>query len=78
MRKADDLTSKIFKPLNGRAFNDYRSLETVVLALFNKHLIEIPPGYSYRQLIEWGRQNGWIVKAGKRGWAVLFDGIVKD
>lgn len=71
MRKVGLLSCEIFRELNGRAFKDRKTFERAVLDVFNKHLHDVPPGYSYMNLIAWGEENEWVVKAGKRGYAVF-------
>lgn len=63
----------VFTELNGRAFATYRALEEAVLKEFNNNLADFPPGYTYRNLIEWGEQKRWIQKVGQRGYAIFFD-----
>lgn len=77
MQKVGEFSRKVFTELDGRAFSNRKSLEKAVCAAFNKYLADAPPGYTYRNSIELGEQNLWIVAAGKRGYAVFFDGKVK-
>lgn len=60
----DHVSSRdLFKPLDGREFDDYQQLQDAILSVFNQHLAAAPPRYSYLQLIEWGKRNSWIVPA---------------
>lgn len=60
----------LFEKLNGCKFQNYRDLEKSVLMLFNEHLPDFPPSYSYRQLIEWGEQNRWVIPDKERGYRI--------
>lgn len=60
----------LFEQLNGRKFATYRKLEEGILTIFNEHLADFPPQYSYRQLIEWGARNNWIIQAEESGFHI--------
>jgi hypothetical protein len=62
-------TLDLFRPLDGRDFACDRELQEAVLKIFNAHLAEMPPGYLYTQLIDWGRWQGWIRRT-ELGWSV--------
>lgn len=64
-------TSEFFGELNGREFSTYRSLEENVVTIFNKYRAKFPPQYSYRNLIEWGLQNKWIVPWQEGGFRIV-------
>lgn len=55
-----DTSSAIFEQINGREFASYRLLEQHIVELFNKHLSEFPPHYTYRHVLEWGERHRWI------------------
>ena len=71
---AQDLTDTMFGQLDGKSFQTYRDFENAVLSVFNRHLAYVPPQYSYRQLIEWGLQNDWIVEGGEGQFRVAYGG----
>jgi hypothetical protein len=50
----------ILEELDGQRFDSYRILEECVVELFNRHLAEFPPNYSYKELLKWGTQNDLI------------------
>jgi hypothetical protein len=52
----------LFAELNKQEYSRYQDLENAVIDVYNKHLRELPPGYSYRRLIELGRQKRWIIE----------------
>jgi hypothetical protein len=57
------LTSKaLYGKIDGQRFGSFEDLERAIVQVYNEHLNEFPPGYSYRQLLEWGNQNQWIVR----------------
>ena len=67
---SDDLFGK----LNGNTYATYRELEEGIVGLFNRHLMEFPPHYSYRQLIEWVQRNNWILGSEETGFRIHVEG----
>ena len=58
-----DFSSRgFFEKLSGSEYPTHRKLEEAILALFNEHLVNLPPRYSYRDLIEWGERNNCITQ----------------
>lgn len=49
-----------------KQYSRYEDLENAIVNIYNKHLRELPPGYTYKRLLEWGVQNRWIVEEGGR------------
>lgn len=60
----------VFGELDGQRFPTYQQLQEAILAAFNRHLAEFPPGYSYLQLIEWGARQNWIVPTDGNGFRI--------
>jgi len=56
------ISRKVLSGLEDQTFHDYRALRDAVLAKFNKHIREYPPGYTYLDTLERGFENNWIVK----------------
>jgi hypothetical protein len=50
----------LFKELDGQSFGAYRDFEAAVIKVFNNHLQEFPPHYSYRNAITWADRQGWL------------------
>jgi hypothetical protein len=53
----------LFSELDGRHFETRQQLESAVLEIFNRHLVDLPVGYSYEDAIEGARAFGWLVPA---------------
>ena len=49
----------LFREIEGE-FPSYRALEQRVIALFNEHLQDFPPHYSYRDAITWADRQRWL------------------
>jgi hypothetical protein len=59
------LSTVLFGEIQG-SYDSFDELEKKVVAVCNTHLRELPAGYSYRDLIDWGRKSGRIVLEGGR------------
>jgi hypothetical protein len=66
-------TKELFRKLEGREFADYVELHDAVLQLFNEHVSDFPPGYSYLQFLQWGKEKNWIHPANSRGFYIKVD-----
>lgn len=67
---ADPFTTEdLFSEIDGRDFSSYSEFEQEVIVLFNRHLGEFPPHYSYRDAIVWADRNHWLHPTG-RGFTV--------
>lgn len=53
-------TEDLFREIDGKEYDSYRELEEAVIALFNQHLQDFPPHYSYRHAITWADRNRWL------------------
>jgi hypothetical protein len=53
-------TEDLFQEIDGKSFGSYRELEEVVIRLFNEHLQDFPPHYSYRDAITWADRQRWL------------------
>lgn len=53
-------TEDLFREMEGREFPSYRELEQAVIDLFNQHLQDFPPHYSYRDAIVWADRQRWL------------------
>lgn len=51
----------LFEELDGRQFENRQEFEQEVIDAFNKHVAELPIGYSYKDAIEGARLSGWLV-----------------
>jgi len=56
---------EIFQRLDGYVFASFRDLESELLQRFNENIDQIPPGYSYRQLIGLAEERGWLIHTGQ-------------
>lgn len=59
-------TEDLFREIDGEEYGSYRELEEAVIALFNAHLEDFPPHYSYRDAIVWADRNEWLRPSGSR------------
>lgn len=50
----------LFVELNGKHFETRMDLEAAVVEVFNRHITELPVGYSYKDAIEGARVEGWL------------------
>lgn len=54
----------LFEDLRGKRFDNRRELEEAVVEVFNRHVSELPVGYSYMDAIDGARAHGWLVTNG--------------
>ncbi len=54
----------LFEDLHGKRFENRRELEEAVVEVFNRHVAELPVGYSYMDAIDGARARGWLVTNG--------------
>ncbi len=70
----EGISSKdLYRKLEGRDYPTYRELHDAVLTVFNQHLTQFPPGYSYLQFLEWGKRKRWIKSVNGSGFRVKVD-----
>jgi hypothetical protein len=50
----------LFQDLDGQHFETRQTLEAAVIDVFNRHVTELPVGYSYKDAIEGARAQGWL------------------
>jgi len=50
----------LFDQLDGKKFGDRQEFEQEVINAFNKHVADLPIGYSYKDAIEGARLSGWL------------------
>jgi hypothetical protein len=53
-------TEDLFREIDGQEYGSYREFEQAVISLFNQHLHDFPPHYSYRDAIVWADRNHWL------------------
>jgi len=53
---------KVFEELSGKSYDNYNKFMEDLVREFNKHILSFPPGYTSRDLLQWGEHNNWIVK----------------
>jgi hypothetical protein len=51
---------QLFEDLDGQHFATRHKLEEAVLEIFNRHVTELPVGFSYMDAIEGARSEGWL------------------
>ena len=51
---------QLFSELSGAQFDGRTQLEEAVVVVVNKHVGELPIGFSYRDAIEAARNAGWL------------------
>lgn len=47
-------------------FDDYHDFEQAFVERFNVHRFDFPVGYSWRDVLNWGLQNGLVRREGHR------------
>jgi hypothetical protein len=67
-------TEDLFREMDGKSYRSYSEFEQEVIALFNEHLWDFPPHYSYRDAITWADRNGWL-RPGDGRFAVDMKGV---
>jgi hypothetical protein len=50
----------LFGELNGKEFKDRQDFEQHVIEVFNRHVGELPIGYSYQDAIEGALLSDWL------------------
>lgn len=50
----------LFRDLDGRHFESRQAFEAAFVDVFNRHVAELPIGYSYMDAIEGARAQGWL------------------
>lgn len=50
----------LFQELDGKHFDTRQALEEAVLEVFNRHVAELPVGYSYKDAIDGALEEGWL------------------
>ena len=50
----------LFAELQDRHFDSRRQLEAAVVEVFNRHVGELPIGFSYHDAIDAARVHGWL------------------
>lgn len=56
----------LFAELGDGPFDDYQSFERALVASFNAHLLEFPPGYRWRDALDWALRREVVRKDGAR------------
>ena len=51
---------EILQELNGSEFNSDRELQEAVRQVFNRRVLDFPPGYTHFDVIKRGLDNNWI------------------
>jgi len=54
----------LFADLHGQHFTNRQELEEAVLEVFNRHVAQLPVGYSYRDAVDGARERGWLLTNG--------------
>jgi hypothetical protein len=55
---------ELFCELDGRDFGTRRELEKAVVEIFNRHVSDLPVGFTYEDAIEAARESGWLDVSG--------------
>jgi hypothetical protein len=50
----------LFRDLDGEYYENRQAFEEAVVEVFNRHVAELPVGYSYEDAIEGARVEGWL------------------
>ncbi|HEX8207465.1 MAG TPA: hypothetical protein VF587_15485 [Solirubrobacteraceae bacterium] len=61
--------------LDGKWFESKQQLEETFVEVFNRHISEMPPSYSYGAVLAWAQRQGWLVRNGKGGVTVDVDAV---
>jgi hypothetical protein len=57
---------ELFAPIDGRTYSGEKDFQLAVIDLFNQHLRDFPPHYSYRDAITWAMRQRWLTVNGSR------------
>jgi hypothetical protein len=57
---------ELFAELPQRSFEDYQSFEQLLVERFNEHVFDFPPGYSWREALDWGMRHHLVRRDGDR------------
>jgi hypothetical protein len=57
---------ELFAELPQRSFDDYQSFERLFVKRFNEHVFDFPPGYSWREALDWGTRHHVVRRDGER------------
>jgi hypothetical protein len=51
---------ELFAELPERSFEDYPSFERILIERFNSHLFDFPPGYGWRDALDWAVRHNVV------------------
>jgi hypothetical protein len=49
-----------------RSFEDYASFESTLVDSFNRHRFDFPPGYKWRDVLDWALRSEILQREGSR------------
>ena len=55
---------QLLAELPKHTFEDYASFEATLIDAFNDHRFDFPPGYGWRDVLEWGLRSNMIRRKG--------------
>ena len=57
---------RLFAELPQGAFDDYATFESALVAGYNRHRFDFPPGYSWRHALDWALRHDLVAREGSR------------
>ena len=72
--KKGSVVDLMMQKLHARCFTPWREFEAAVCTVVNQHLRSFPPSYTYRDFIDWMRNNNWIRQDAEGKIWVVYDG----
>jgi hypothetical protein len=65
----------LFSALEGQHFANRQEFEEAVVENLNRHITELPVGYSYKDAIDGARSRGWLETNGGNGVTVHIEPV---
>ena len=56
----------LFAELPDRSFQNYPTFERILVERFNSHVFDFPPGYGWRDALNWGVRHHVVRREGER------------
>lgn len=57
---------QLFAELPERSFQNYTSFERILVERFNQHVFDFPPGYGWRDALDWALRHQVVRRDGER------------
>jgi hypothetical protein len=57
---------RLFAELPQATFDDYATFESALVAGYNRHRFDFPPGYGWRDALQWALRREVVAREGSR------------